>query len=63
MKFLIEYVPARRYAVQLHIWQQLFPPDKVLVLRSEDMFDDLPSTLQSITDFLQIPSFSDLGSC
>lgn len=43
------------YLPQLHNWLRFFDRDRLLVLRSEDMYADVQGTLDTVSDFLGIP--------
>ena len=43
------------YAEQLERWQVLFPPEQLLVLRSEDLFADPAATLARVEQFVGLP--------
>ena len=49
---LHSYVSRGRYAEQLQRWLAEFPRSQVLVLRSEDLFDDIASTVARVVSFL-----------
>lgn len=46
------------YLPQLQNWRTSFPTGQMLVLRSEDMYQDVQGTFDKVTDYLQIPRFS-----
>jgi hypothetical protein len=46
------YVARGRYAEQIERWWEVFPKDRLLLLRSEDMFADPLRTFATVTDFL-----------
>ena len=48
------YVDRGIYLVQLQRWQQYFPQSQILLLISEDFFDNPQSTLREIMEFLGI---------
>jgi hypothetical protein len=50
------------YDAPLHRWQQLFDPDQLLVLRSEDLFNRPQATLGQIAHFLGIQEDWDMGT-
>ena len=43
---------------QLLVWSSYFPPRQMLVLKSEDLFDDTTNTLERVLDFLEIPHWT-----
>lgn len=45
------------YLPQVQNWRSVFPPDQLLVLRSEDMYADVQGVFDRITDFLGVPPF------
>ncbi len=45
------------YASGLAPWMARFPADRMLVVRSEDLYADVPATLARVGDFLGLPSF------
>lgn len=46
------YLDRGRYARQLERWLSVFPPDQLLILRSEDLYADPVVATQRVTDFL-----------
>ncbi len=46
------YLSRSRYERQLPGWQALFPPEQLLILRSEDLFTDPASIWQRLQSFL-----------
>jgi hypothetical protein len=50
------YLARSRYADQLEWWLDAFPPEQVLVLRSEDLFGDPAATLGRTCAFLGLPA-------
>ncbi len=51
------YLARSRYADQLEWWVDAFGPEQLLVLRSEDLFDDPAAVLDRTCDFLGLPRF------
>jgi sulfotransferase family protein len=49
---LHSYVSRGRYADQLARWLDQFPRPQVLVLRSEDLFDDMAAAVARVVEFL-----------
>jgi hypothetical protein len=48
------YVARGEYLRQLQRWSEAFPPDQLLVLRSEDLYADSVETFARVTSFLGI---------
>lgn len=48
------YLSRSRYQVQMSNWQARFPADQLLVLRSEDLFDQPELTWKKILRFLEL---------
>lgn len=46
------------YVVFLKHWLQFFPREQLLVLKSEDFYQNPAATLQQVFEFLELPSFS-----
>ncbi len=42
------------YADHIETWQQYFPTDKILILKSEDMFESIASAYRRVVEFLGI---------
>jgi len=55
------YVAQGEYAAMLEAWLARFPRDRLLVLRSEDMFGDAPGFFRRVQEFLGLPVV-DLGT-
>jgi hypothetical protein len=51
------YLARSRYADQLVWWLDAFPPEQLLVLRSEDLFADPAAVLDRTWAFLGLPPF------
>lgn len=49
------YLERGRYARQLERWHEAFPPEQLLVLRSEDLYRNPAETTKRVTDFLDLP--------
>lgn len=49
------YVARGMYAEQLERWAAIFPPDRILVLKSEDFFADPGTQHARVLDFLGLP--------
>lgn len=43
------------YLPQLQAWRDVIPAEQMLVLRSEDLYEDPAGTYRSVTDFLGLP--------
>ena len=52
------YVARGRYAEQLDRWLAVFPPDRLLVVRSEDFFRDTVTEFGRILDFLGLEAWT-----
>ena len=52
------YLSRGRYVDQLLVWSSFFPRRRMLVLKSEDLFDDEPNALERVLDFLEIPHWA-----
>jgi sulfotransferase family protein len=52
------YVAHGIYAPQLERWQGLFPSERFLILRSEDLFEDFAGAYARVLQFLGLPSFT-----
>jgi len=46
------------YFVQLSSYLEKFPPDQILVLKSEDFFQNTSQIMQQVTDFLEIKAIN-----
>ena len=51
------YLLSSRYAEHLLRWAEFFPREKILVLKSEDFFDNPRQTLKSVFSFLGLPEW------
>lgn len=51
------YVSRGIYVDQLKIWMRFFPRKQILILKSEDLFDNPSRNFDSVTDFLQLPKW------
>ncbi len=49
------YLARGRYLEQILAWQALFPPERMLILRSEDFFSDPESSYAKVLVFLGLP--------
>ena len=45
------------YVDQLEVWSRLFPRENILILKSEDYFDDPSSVFRQVLDFLHLPTW------
>jgi hypothetical protein len=52
------YLSRGVYVDQLAAWSTFFDRTQMLVIKSEDLFDDTPGILQSTSDFLEIPRWT-----
>ncbi len=52
------YVDQGRYSRGLKRWMDAYPPQQLLVLRSEDMYEDPAAIYQQVVDFLGISDYS-----
>ena len=50
------YISKGVYVDQLTAWREFFPKERLLVLKSEDLFDDPGSVVEETLQFLGIPS-------
>jgi hypothetical protein len=51
------YLSRSRYAEHLLRWAEFFPREQMLVLKSEDFFDNPRQTLKSVFSFLDLPEW------
>jgi hypothetical protein len=51
------YLSRGLYADQLQAWLRLFPREQMLILKSEDLFDDPTATLKRVAQFLNLPAW------
>jgi len=52
------YLSRGRYVDQLLAWSCFYPRRRMLVLKSEDLFDDTTNVLERVLDFLEIPHWT-----
>jgi hypothetical protein len=52
-----EYLSRSVYVDQLTRWAEFFPREQMLVLKSEDFFDDPKGTLKTALEFLDLPEW------
>jgi hypothetical protein len=52
------YLSRGKYVDQLLAWSTYFPRRRMLVLKSEDLFDDTTNALERVLDFLAIPHWA-----
>jgi Sulfotransferase domain len=52
------YLSRGRYIDQLLVWSSYFPRRRMLVLKSEDLFDDTTNALERVLDFIEIPRWT-----
>jgi hypothetical protein len=51
------YLARGIYVDQLKNWMKVFPQEQLLILKSEDFYNDTPSIMKRVTDFLKLPSY------
>ncbi len=51
------YITRGRYIEQLPIWYELFAPEQLYVLRSEDLFSDPAAAVSAVITWLGIPEY------
>lgn len=49
------YLSRGIYVDQLIVWHKFFDADRMLILKSEDMYKDTPEILERVVDFLDLP--------
>lgn len=52
------YLSRGVYMDQLMVWREFFDADQMLILKSEDLFEDTPGALKRVTDFLDLPAWA-----
>jgi hypothetical protein len=52
------YLARGRYLDQLRAWRVAFPPEQLLVLRSEDLYGDAERVYHRVLEFLDLPQVS-----
>ena len=52
------YLSRGRYMDQLLVWARFFPRRQLLVLKSEDLFDDTTNALERVLEFLALPPWT-----
>ena len=52
------YLARGRYAEQLEVWFRHFPREQVLVVRSEDLYDEPGEVFERMLDFLGLPAWA-----
>lgn len=50
------YLSRGIYVDQLEVWTSFFPRDQILVLKSEDFYDDPPATVKQVVEFMDLPN-------
>ena len=55
------YLARGRYAEGLERWLQVFGRERLLILKSEDLYADPESTVQTTLDFLGLPPLTDVS--
>lgn len=58
--FKFSYLQSGKYYEHLKNWISIFPKKQLLIIKSEDFFDDTKNIFKNIQDFLDLPYF-DLG--
>jgi hypothetical protein len=56
------YLARGRYKEQLERWLAVFPPEQLLILRSEDLFADPASVMPGVFEFLGVPAMGGAAS-
>lgn len=51
------YLTAGIYAERLERWIKLFPKEQILILKSEDLYDDPKSIYEKTLEFLNLPKY------
>ncbi len=51
------YLARGLYVDQIQAWRQFFPPDQMLILRSEDFYERPAAIFQQTLDFLALPAW------
>ena len=51
------YLSRGIYVDQLKIWMRLFPKEQILILKSEDLFNDPPRIFKRVLEFLNLPNW------
>ena len=51
------YLTAGIYAERLEMWIKLFSKDQILILKSEDLYEDPKSTYEKTLEFLNLPKY------
>jgi hypothetical protein len=46
------------YVDRLELWHKHFPPERMLILRSEDLYEDPPAVLDQVIGFLGLPPWN-----
>lgn len=49
------YLARGRYAEQIRVWQSLFPPERLLIEESSDLFRNTAEVFNRVVDFLGLP--------
>ncbi len=52
------YLARSTYIDQILVWQRLFMPEQMLILRSEDFFEAPCTVYNKVCDFLNLPSYN-----
>lgn len=54
------YLSRGFYAEQLKVWMSYFSKEQILILKSEDMFNDPPTIFRRVTEFLDLPHWEQI---
>lgn len=54
----LSYLERGKYLPQIQHWREHFPKEQMLILQSEKLYDNPPSILAQVTDFLEIDPFT-----
>lgn len=56
------YLPKGIYVDQLKRWFEFFPREQILILKSEEFYQQTPTVLQQVTEFLGLPAWEPQAS-
>ena len=51
-----EYILKSIYVYKIRRWMKLFPPENILILKSESFFNDIPTSMERVFGFLNLPN-------
>ncbi len=51
-----EYILKSIYVYKIRRWMKLFPPENILILENESFFNDIPSSMERVFSFLELPN-------